>query len=83
MVRKLGQIIALRDNTWLIRIPLGCDPKSFLLPDPDLFRVRLSTATGQLGRKSSWHVFANVSSASGCIISVDLRYEGEQVTPAQ
>jgi hypothetical protein len=26
MSRKLGQIIAVRENTWMIRIPMGCDP---------------------------------------------------------
>ena len=26
MTRKLGQIIAVRENTWMIRIPMGCDP---------------------------------------------------------
>ena len=25
MSRKLGQIIAVRENTWMIRIPMGCD----------------------------------------------------------
>ena len=25
MTRKLGQIIAVRENTWMIRIPMGCD----------------------------------------------------------
>jgi hypothetical protein len=28
MSRKLGQIIAVRENTWMIRIPLGCDPET-------------------------------------------------------
>ena len=28
MARKLGQIIAVRENTWMIRIPLGCDPQT-------------------------------------------------------
>jgi hypothetical protein len=28
MARKLGQIIAVHDNTWMIRIPLGCDPET-------------------------------------------------------
>ena len=28
MSRKLGQIIAVRENTWMIRIPMGCDPKT-------------------------------------------------------
>lgn len=28
MSRKLGQIIAVRENTWMIRIPLGCDPQT-------------------------------------------------------
>ena len=28
MVRKLGQIIAVRENTWMIRIPMGCDPQT-------------------------------------------------------
>jgi len=28
MARKLGQIIAVRENTWMIRIPLGCDPET-------------------------------------------------------
>ena len=28
MSRKLGQIIAVRENTWTIRIPLGCDPET-------------------------------------------------------
>ncbi len=28
MTRKLGQIIAVRENTWMIRIPLGCDPET-------------------------------------------------------
>ena len=28
MSRKLGQIIAVRDNTWMIRIPMGCDPQT-------------------------------------------------------
>jgi hypothetical protein len=28
MTRKLGQIIAVRDNTWMIRIPMGCDPQT-------------------------------------------------------
>jgi len=28
MARKLGQIIAIRENTWMIRIPLGCDPET-------------------------------------------------------
>jgi hypothetical protein len=26
MSRELGQIIAVRENTWMIRIPMGCDP---------------------------------------------------------
>jgi len=25
MSRKLGQIIAVRENTWMIRIPMGCE----------------------------------------------------------
>jgi integrase len=25
MARKLGQVIAVRENTWMVRIPLGCD----------------------------------------------------------
>jgi integrase len=28
MARKLGQIIAVRENTWMVRIPLGCDPQT-------------------------------------------------------
>ena len=28
MSRKLGQIIAVLENTWMIRIPLGCDPET-------------------------------------------------------
>lgn len=28
MSRKLGQIIAVRENTWMIRIPMGCDPRT-------------------------------------------------------
>ena len=28
MTRKLGQIIAVRENTWMIRIPMGCDPQT-------------------------------------------------------
>jgi integrase len=28
MSRKLGQLIAVRENTWMIRIPMGCDPKT-------------------------------------------------------
>jgi len=28
MARKLGQIIAVRENTWMIRIPLGRDPRT-------------------------------------------------------
>jgi hypothetical protein len=28
MARKLGQIIAVRENTWMVRIPLGCDPET-------------------------------------------------------
>jgi integrase len=28
MARKLGQIIAIRENTWMIRIPLGCNPET-------------------------------------------------------
>ncbi|MBZ5664207.1 MAG: hypothetical protein LAO30_06340 [Acidobacteriia bacterium] len=28
MARKLGQIIGIRENTWMIRIPLGCDPET-------------------------------------------------------
>jgi integrase len=28
MARKLGQIIAVRENTWMIRIPLGCNPQT-------------------------------------------------------
>src|ERR1700758_3621233 len=28
MSRKLGQIIAARENTWMIRIPMGCDPQT-------------------------------------------------------
>ena len=28
MSRKLGQIIAVRENTWMIRIPMGCDPET-------------------------------------------------------
>ncbi len=28
MTRKLGQIIAVRENTWVIRIPMGCDPQT-------------------------------------------------------
>jgi hypothetical protein len=27
MSRKLGQIIAVREKTWMIRIPMGYDPK--------------------------------------------------------
>jgi hypothetical protein len=27
MSHKLGQIIAVRENTWMIRIPMGCDPQ--------------------------------------------------------
>jgi hypothetical protein len=28
MSRKLGQIIAVRENTWMIRIPMGFDPQT-------------------------------------------------------
>jgi len=28
MSRKLGQIIAVRENTWMIRIPMRCDPQT-------------------------------------------------------
>ena len=28
MSRKLGQVIAVRENTWMVRIPLGCDPET-------------------------------------------------------
>src|SRR4029077_10322803 len=28
MSRKLGQIIAVRENTWMIRIPMGRDPQT-------------------------------------------------------
>jgi len=28
MARKLGQIIAVRENTWMVRIPLGSDPET-------------------------------------------------------
>jgi len=28
MSRKLGQIIAVPENTWMIRIPMGCDPQT-------------------------------------------------------
>src|SRR5260370_30608766 len=28
MSSKLGQIIAVRENTWMIRIPMGCDPQT-------------------------------------------------------
>jgi integrase len=28
MSRKLGQIIAVRENTWMIRIPMGSDPRT-------------------------------------------------------
>jgi integrase len=28
MARKLGQIIAVRGNTWMVRIPLGRDPQT-------------------------------------------------------
>ena len=28
MSRKLGQIIGVRENTWMIRIPMGCDPQT-------------------------------------------------------
>jgi hypothetical protein len=28
MTRKLGQIIAIRENTWMVRIPVGCDPQT-------------------------------------------------------
>jgi hypothetical protein len=28
MTRKLGQIIAVRENTWMIRIPMGCDSQT-------------------------------------------------------
>ena len=28
MSRKLGQIISVRENTWMIRIPMGCDPQT-------------------------------------------------------
>ncbi len=28
MSRKLGQIIAVRENTWMIRIPMGSDPQT-------------------------------------------------------
>lgn len=28
MSRKLGRIIAVRDNTWMILIPMGCDPQT-------------------------------------------------------
>jgi hypothetical protein len=27
MARKLGQIVAVRENAWMVRIPLGCDPE--------------------------------------------------------
>ena len=27
MTRKLGLIVAVRENTWMIRIPMGCDPQ--------------------------------------------------------
>src|SRR5215468_7183525 len=33
MTRKLGQIIAVRENTWMIRIPMGCDPQTKLRND--------------------------------------------------
>jgi len=25
MTRKLGQIIAIRENTWMVSIPMGCE----------------------------------------------------------
>lgn len=28
MSRKVGQIIAVRENTWMVRIPMGCDPQT-------------------------------------------------------
>lgn len=28
MSRKLGQIIAVRENTWMVRIPMGCEPQT-------------------------------------------------------
>lgn len=28
MSRKLRQIISVRENTWMIRVPMGCDPVS-------------------------------------------------------
>jgi len=28
MARKLGQIIAVRENTWMVHIPLGRDPQT-------------------------------------------------------
>jgi hypothetical protein len=34
MSRKLGQIFAVRENTWMIRIPLGCDPENSVGPIP-------------------------------------------------
>ena len=28
MSRKLGQIISVRENTWMIRVPMGSDPQT-------------------------------------------------------
>jgi hypothetical protein len=48
MSRQLGQIIAVRENTWMIGIPLGCDPEttarvpSWSRSEPGVLSVRQS-----------------------------------------
>jgi hypothetical protein len=43
--RKLGQIIAVRENTWMIPIPMGCDPEtkaraiSWFRSEPGFFQL--------------------------------------------
>ncbi len=49
MSRKLGQIIAVRENTWMIRIPMGCDPQTKQRRQP--YCAWLTAPSAEVSRK--------------------------------
>jgi hypothetical protein len=53
MTRKMGQIIAVREDAWMIRIPMGCDPQTRQLSLCTAFNDREFTNTGQANNFTS------------------------------
>ena len=60
MSRKLGQIIAVRENTWMIRIPIGCDRRnqSAQLLQPHC--SWLSAPSAEVSRKEDQRTGSNI-----------------------